>query len=666
MQLSVALLTCVVALAFGAPAAVALEPTQPLPPAVISVPGTTTTPPVAPNDPLTSVAGLGGSILTGVLGQTGLVPAPAPPAIQDPALTGPAPSEPTGQDKPSAKNPARGVRTWTGIQGAANSVNPFGGLASGGFAGYGTGTVFQTDALLSGKKRASDIELAFSGSAYTSSPLGARQNELARPVAPALAADNGFGRGRTVEIGFNTEGDEANQVQLDGRSEAKAPPSQDLVTKELTDVHLEPLVNADALRAQAAARSATNGCVVGSDLAYGMGSATDAALVAQGEQQAALLSTSAAEPPRGVSQSVSRTRLVPQAGPGAGRFGLVSESRQTIAPVTLFDGTPNEFTVEVAGEWVLRAVSDGKTGSVTFGPDMTEDPERPVLRILDKDGKPLNQVTLDDFIGERGAVIETEVAQIVIGEDPRAIDGNEDSKPTATGTLAAAAVDVVRLVTANEADSGTTNLRVGHMEVGVAVPAGGVPCPGIGMVKESDAASVRPGDHFTWTTTVSNPNDCVLDGVEVVDSIATEPALRYKILSTSPQASIADNSKLTFKDLGSLPPGRSKTLRVEVQVDDDSPLGRFSDEAVATGTCGGAGMVGRVRLDAPDVSRVLAAAAAGGSLLLPRAAAEALARTGGLLAVLPALALLGGGSLLWRLPRRKRGHGAASKAGRYC
>jgi hypothetical protein len=94
-------------------------------------------------------------------------------------------------------------------------------------------------------------------------------------------------------------------------------------------------------------------------------------------------------------------------------------------------------------------------------------------------------------------------------------------------------------------------------------------------------------------------------------------------------------------------------VQMEIEVDNDSPLGVFSGEAVATGTCGAAGMLGRVRLDAPEVSTVLLAAG-GASLILPRVASEGLAFTGGLLAVLPALSLLGAGGLLWRLGHRKR------------
>ena len=77
--------------------------------------------------------------------------------------------------------------------------------------------------------------------------------------------------------------------------------------------------------------------------------------------------------------------------------------------------------------------------------------------------------------------------------------------------------------------------------------------------------------------------------------------------------------------------------------------GKFLDEAVATGVCGpAAGTAGadagvgvpleaRVRLNLPEVNAVLGA-------LLPRE----LPRTGGLLAMLPALALTGGGLALRR------------------
>jgi hypothetical protein len=83
--------------------------------------------------------------------------------------------------------------------------------------------------------------------------------------------------------------------------------------------------------------------------------------------------------------------------------------------------------------------------------------------------------------------------------------------------------------------------------------------------------------------------------------------------------------------------------------------GKFLDEAVATGVCGpAAGTAGadaavgvpleaRVSLNLPEVNAALGA-------LLPRE----LPRTGGVLAVVPALALTGGGLALRRSNRRKR------------
>lgn len=71
-----------------------------------------------------------------------------------------------------------------------------------------------------------------------------------------------------------------------------------------------------------------------------------------------LLSTTALPPLREVSQSSSRTAIVPGAD---GRLALMSETRQTIAPVTLFKGTAAQFTVEVTVRPDLVASFSGAT-----------------------------------------------------------------------------------------------------------------------------------------------------------------------------------------------------------------------------------------------------------------------------------------------------------------
>lgn len=114
-------------------------------------------------------------------------------------------------------------------------------------------------------------------------------------------------------------------------------------------------------------------------------------------------------------------------------------------------------------------------------------------------------------------------------------------------------------------------------------------------------------------------------------------------------------------------------MSIRVKVDDDAAAGRFRDEAVATGLCGPAtvgggaatetavkaAMQGRVTLEAPQVERVAAAAAAvvGSSAreIRPQPAERPLPRTGGdLLAVAPALALIVTGRVLRERSRHRR------------
>ncbi|HYH49122.1 MAG TPA: hypothetical protein VEG38_06205, partial [Acidimicrobiia bacterium] len=399
--------------------------------------------------------------------------------------------------------------------------SPFPGLAAGAHAGYGTGTAYATDADLSGLGTA--IEVAFSGVTYGSSPLPARVDELQRSVAPALAAAQGFGRGSATEIGSGED-----RVVLDDDSEAKAPPPSDGQSKELTDVDLVPVVNADLLQSRASARSASNGCVVGSDVALGQGVATRTDLVNEENKDARdrpILSLSEDEPERAATQSLSRIGLVPTGNAQPARFGLVSETRQTIAPITLFKGRPQEMTIEIGGEWILRAVADGTKGFISYGPEV--DPGTPILRIDQKDGQDI-ALTLQDLQDDKGTDLGAPgVEEFIIGEDPRAIGGRADTRPIVTGTLAAAAVDILRVrIPDDEQPDGVLDVRVGHMEVAAAVPAGGISCPGIGMAKESSRVAVAPGERFTWSITVGNPNDCVLDKVKIVDTITASAGVR--------------------------------------------------------------------------------------------------------------------------------------------
>jgi hypothetical protein len=603
---------------------------------------------------LSALAGLVPSPVADLVPPLTAEPGPAPVPV--PGVT-PAPASP-GEAKapPPVRRQASANRLTPRALQAAAAEDLFKGLPANGHAAYGTASVIHVDALQVGQQRLANLDAAFSGATFSSAPIPEVKNEMARIVAPALAAGNAFGRGSGLEAGIAIDQSGQNQIIPGSVAEAKAPPSTSLVTKEVGPVNAAPLATASLLRGQAQSK-ANAACTTGTDLSYGLGYAADIGLINPGSGPT--LSTTAATPDRSVSQSRSHTFLVPQDGAASPirKFGLAAETRQTIAPVTFFKGTAQQFTLEFAGEWVLRTIADGKSGKVFYGPG-TVSPETPLLRILDKDGNLMSgiqQITTQTLFGPNGLNINVPgLANLTIGGPPRMIGGAANSKPVETATLAAAAVDVVSVQLLDQAGLRLADVRIGHMENATAVPAGGIEC-GIGLLKKSDKDVVGPGDSFNWTITVTNPNDCVLTKLKVVDTITADRGIVWTTASATPKADQMANSGLTWNDVGPLNPGQSKDLTINMKVGPNSGGGKFLDEAVATGVCGpAAGTAGadaavgvpleaRVSLNIPEVNVALGA-------LLPRE----LPRTGGVMALVPALALTGGGLALRRANRRKR------------
>ena len=579
-------------------------------------------------------------------------PAAVEPPVPVPGLTSPSkPAQPKKTAAAPVKKQTKGVTAKADLRTAAAATDIFKDLPANGHAAYGTASVIHAHALQAGEQRLVNTDVAFSGATFSSAPISEIKNEMARIVAPALAAGNAFGRGSGLEVGLAIGQSDPNQIIPGSVAEAKAPPSTQLVTKEVGPVSVPPVVSASLLRGQAQSR-ANAACTTGTDLSYGLGYAADVGLINT------TVATAATSPDRAVSQSRSHTFLVPQEGAPSPirKFGLASETRQTIAPVTLFKGTPNEITLEFAGEWVLRTVADGKSGKVFYGPGNVS-PETPLVRII-RPGEPVNTVlTTQQLFGPNGFVLDVSpLLKVTIGAPPRMIGGADNSKPVETATLAAASVDVVRVTLLSAPGVTAADLRIGHMENATAVPAGGIEC-GIAMVKKTDKDVVGPGDTFIWTVTVTNPNDCVLRQLKVVDTITATPGVIWTVDSSTPKADQMANSGLTWNDIGPLNPGQSKDLKIQVTVAKNSGGGKFLDEAVATGVCGpaegtagaeaavGVPLEARVSLNLPEVNAALGS-------LLPRSAE--LPRTGGVFTLLPALVLTGGGLALRAAKRRRQ------------
>src|SRR5205823_6181915 len=182
------------------------------------------------------------------------------------------------------------------------------------------------------------------------------------------------------------------------------------------------------------------------------------------------------------------------------------------------------------------------------------------------------------------------LAQIAIGESPRAIGGDNKTKATEApdGTSASAAVDVVRVTLA---DSALADIRIGHMEATTTVPAGGFTCP-IPVTKDSNPRVVTAGQKFTYTITINNKFDCKLDPVKLVDTITLTPGIKYSIIATSIPTSSTAKDLLTWDNVGPMAPHTTKAISIEVQVAPDSAAGLFTNTADVTAKCSGVGAGG--------------------------------------------------------------------------
>ena len=528
------------------------------------------------------------------------------------------------------------------------------------FSGYATGSAIHVDALQLGQTGpvVANVDEAFSSATVASQGTdgitfgpnaapGTIVNEVDNVLQPNLAnteldpelkGDRSYARGSGIEIGLgNSLPIEDNTLILESKVQGSAPPSTQLLQGQVGPVAANPVAYASLLRGQSVSRWNENECVLGEDISNGLGYAADAQLVNTGAANedgtfsAPVVAADAPNPERAASSTVSRTRLVPQTAADNSKlgpaFGLMTEVRTTVAPTTLFKGTPNEVTIEILGEWVLKSVATGVGGSagnwVHYGP-ADASPQSAVIRIIQGDA--ITQLTTQDIFGDTGLVIPVPgVAEIAVGEDPRAIGGDAESAPAlaANGTSAAAAVDLVRVTLLEQRDDAgnvtmsAADFRLGHMETRATVPQGGIECS-LPVQKTTDKEFVAPGDTFTYTIKVINPfADCDLTAVLVKDVIAVEEGILYEITSSTPPANSQTANSLTWNDIGPIPAKGSKEVQVGIRILDGSGAGRFTNTATATGVCVQAtargdaqvnvDVNGQTVLVAPDVAAALAA-----------------------------------------------------------
>jgi len=484
---------------------------------------------------------------------------------------------------------------------------------------------------LPGAPRIVDGEVAFSGEASNTAGLsGGLTNEFKEVVSPSLAGKNSYGRGSGLELGLGTSVPDTskpavNQAIIAGLAQQSAAPvdsfgdtpdANGVVTKEVGPVPGDPLVYASLLRGQAAARWNPNFCVLGAPLGYGLGFAADAQLLdtgtknADGSMGAPVIAADTGTPTdRTVSQSKSFTYLRPEPD---GTFAVVSETHETIAPITLFKGTANEIRIEAAGEWVLRTISTGKPGgsTVEYAPAGSPTATTPLLTIVPPNSQPNIILKTQDLFGSGKLPIPLihipNVADIEVGENPRAISNNPDSTaPPVTspdGTTTAAAVDVVRVkLLIPDVDNHLLDLRIGHMEAKSVAPAGGISCP-IPVTKTANPDPVTAGNPFTWTVTIPSAvdslagTDCDLTNIKVVDVADVKSGSPVANITTASNGgSIGGNGTVsgsntvttTWNNLGTYHPGNPPiVVTLSGNIPSGSGAGVLENRATVTASLG--------------------------------------------------------------------------------
>lgn len=520
------------------------------------------------------------------------------------------------------------------------------------FAAYGSGAAVITEALGLGTTTVANVEAASSGGAVNSAGLNTPIiNEFGINIAPAAGGKNALGRGTGLEAGLATSDPQQttlNQLLLKGLAIATAAPPSGLVTEEIA-LPIDPVAFASVLRGQAQATYDPAFCPVGKPLTYGLGQAANLELLNLGGGMTPqngfatpLLGTSidAFGTPRGVSQSRTVTYMKAN---GDGTFGVVSETRQTVAPISILANelTQTAITVEVLGEFGLRVTSTGKPGGST-----AEYLGNPVLVVSSKlsalPAVELIRISLSDLLGQNGLTVDLPgIATVALGAPPRDLNGSATSKPVlaADGTSARAAADIIRLSLLDLPGLTVLDLALGHMEGAVAVPAGGVRCD-IPVSKVASANPVTVGSDFSYTITIPTDSalyqalfNCDLINISAVDTVETQSGTpRIQLLGAS-HGGVVSGNRVTWANLGNYTLGQPPiVLTINARIPANSGAGVLRDTVNVTATLGncrgtgvgsdlvqggarldGSAITGAVTLIGPDVSRGDLAATGGTS-----------------------------------------------------
>jgi hypothetical protein len=493
------------------------------------------------------------------------------------------------------------------------------------FHGYASGTEVHASVITVGTTTLANADQAFSGASTNTAGLTTKINaetgSIVQPAEPASV--NAYGTGTGLEVGLGTStvaGKDPNQILLAGKAESIAPPNTAAVTKQIGPINLQPLVTAAALVGRAGSIYSASQCPIGQPISYGLGDAAGVnALFAGGTPVVGLTGVGTS-----VAQSDSETFL---SANGDGSFGLTTQARNIIAPITVTIPGAGVLTVTVNGSTpnepvTLDAVTTGKSSGAAV---QLLNFHTVAIKLVLAGTTVFNQtIDISSLLTPLDHVTIPGVATLDIDTKPHAIGGAATSSATTTGgTAAAGAVDLLHL----QLLPGTLNalnLFVGHLEASANL-ASSIDC-GIPIIKTSDPTSVTAGNPFTYNIQVPDPAQaaliaCNLNDITVVDTITDKPGTSAptfhvdsvsavvpsygssgKLVETTlnntativQPATAGNTATVTWKGLSwPLPPAVGDpvtppiALAIHVSVPSTSPAGTIEDTVNAVGVTAG-------------------------------------------------------------------------------
>ena len=374
---------------------------------------------------------------------------------------------------------------------------------------------------------------------------------------------------------------------------------------ELLNVPLDPILNADVARTTALSRWNSSGCITpGVPISESKSELADANVLTNTPLGMAL---AAVDNKNGDTvYSDSSVGLVNV--PGQDGKGVLSQTTTQVTGVTLFKGTANQLTINVLAPPHIEAVATGKPGgaSVTYS--------EPILQVVDANGDSLGELNAAD------AHLDLDASPLV-----HLKLGTLEKKVAQDGTSAegSAVLLEVTVLDAPGAIEPLLRLTIAGGSAAATAPTGGVDCSGgtnngdnggnnggnggdCGADNPLKELQVGPstlrasaGSTFTYTISVSNRGNCVLNHVKVDDTINGPPD--SSVTGTSPKADTVDGLHVIWNDIGPLNPGQVKVLVITVKVPDGITSGHYKDDVDATATGGGKNFEQTVTVEGPDV-----------------------------------------------------------------